>query len=388
MDDLCVYCPIRITHPTDGTVFGEITSFFAVDTNIAFSLCMSNGVVVYLQPSSPEYPIMVQHALLRGGYRAVHPNTPVMTVGGRCIRLRAFFGLHPFTRSNFQRGGGPCGIGDSLGVSWPPLHGVHAFSASPAGDAECVRVVDVQSDTLGGSVGGPVEESCHATRRLRMALVSFSDAILENAAEGLRMRDERIHHLRVERDRLKTWVVPDVRSMLCFVLLRPVAPAVQALEWTSVGGILLPALEEYARLCTGRHTLVLRGAQVYSDVVREQAFIDACSELCGSVTNVARAWPCGDGQYLMWRGDTSVHVWEQEPVVSARPTTAGRRGVCVSVCPPVGAKSAILVRVALGWCARSPSSASAAHHSAACSDVAYAVFDARRVVPAFRVVFC
>jgi len=44
-----------------------------------------------------------------------------------------------------------------------------------------------------------------------------SDAIRENAAEGLRMRDERISHLRVERDRLKTWVVPDVRSMLCGV---------------------------------------------------------------------------------------------------------------------------------------------------------------------------
>ena len=222
-----------------------------------------------------------------------------------------------------------------------------------------------------------------------MALVAFSDAILENAAEGLRMRDERISHLRVERDRLKTWVIPDVRSMLCGVLLRPVAPAVHALEWTSVGGIFLPALEEYARLCTGIQKLVLRSAQVYSDVMREQAYIDACSELRGSVTHVARAWPCGDGQYLMWCDDTGVCVWEHEPMdVSARPTTVGRRGVRVSVCPPVGAKSAILVRVALGWCARSPSNASAAHHSAACSDVAYAVFDARRVVPAFKVVFC
>ena len=227
-----------------------------------------------------------------------------------------------------------------------------------------------------------------------MALVAFSDAILENAAEGVRARDERISQLRAERDRLGTWVLPDAPSTLCCVLLRPVAPAVPAshvCEWTSVCGIFLPALEEYARLCTGTETLVLRAAQAYSDVRREQQYIDACIELCGSVTHVARSWSCGDGQHLMWREDSHTRAWAQDALAIDAgvriPVAPVRMGVSVFAHPPVGATSAIIVRVALGRCAHSPSNASAAHHSAKCSDTAYIVFDARRVVPAFRVVF-
>lgn len=397
MDEFNAYCPIRITHQGNDTVFGEITQFVATGGDVAFDMHMSNRVVVRLQPCASDYATRVQYALSLGGHRTVHPNIPVITIEGRCIRMRTFFGHHPFTRSNMVQ----CGMAmPALADALQP----HAATA-PTVIPTVAQVADI---ALSAHVTPPTAppaqvdavacpsavDSDSDEDELLAALAEFKETILANAADCMRTREERISQLTAERDRLMTWVIPDALSVLTSVILRPSAPPVFACSWTAARGILLPALEQYARQCTGLPSLVLKAAYVYSDMYREQTYIDACSGLNGSVTHLPRTWSCGDGQYLMWRPDgdeLAIATWVSDVLyIDAGvdiPVLPVRRGITVSAKPPVGAKSAIVVRVALGRCAHSPSNATPSHQSAKCGETTYMVFCAARVIPAFRVVF-
>jgi hypothetical protein len=392
MDELNAYCPIRITHKENSIVYGEIARFVAVGGSVAFDLHFPNSVVVRLQPCVSDYPIRVQYALSRGGHRTVHPNIPVMTIEGQCIRLRTFFGAHPFTRSYLLQ----CSLVGSASSIPAELCIVDVLPLPlPASVAPVVPVapVDVSALILPASdVASPkADESESDEDELIAALDEFRETVLANAADCLRTRDARISQLTAERDRLVTWVIPDELSVLVDVVLRPMSPSVFVCKWTPISGILLPALEQYARQCTGLPMLVLKAAHMYSDVGREQAYIDSCSRLNGCVANVQRTWSCGDGQFLMWKSDADTDAWESDVLcIDAGvdiPVTPSRVGVVVSVCPPNGAKSAVIVRVALGRCAHSPSNVTPVHQSAKCGDTTYIVFCASRVIPVYRVLF-
>ena len=401
MDELNAYCPIRVTHEGTLRVFGEITAFVAVGGSVSFDLVFPNRVAVRLQPCASDYAVRVEYALSLGGHRRTHPNVPVMTIEGQCIRLRSFFGAFPFTRSNFMQ----CGVGVDVGVgaarSSAISGAVPAVVVAPRRELPDVRV---PRDMMVRVVGRRASvESESDDDELLAALDEFRATVLANAAECVRTRDVRIAQLRAERDRLLTWVIPDALCVLTEVILRPISPSVLSCKWTPIRGILLPALEQYARQCTGMPSLVLKAAFAYSDVTREEEYIDACSRLGGSVAHLPRTWPCGDGQYLMWRADGcdggyggdgadgEDGAWKRDALcIDAGvdiPVHPARMGVSVSVCPPIGSKSAIIVRVALGRCAHSPSNATHAHQSAKCGESTYIVFDAARVIPAFRVAF-
>ena len=374
MDQLNAYCPILITHPVDHVVFGEVSGFFASAGSISFVLRMSNGVEIILQPCARDYASRVEYALVRGGHPTVHPCIPVMSIEGQLIPLRIFFCSLPFTRSNLVE----CGL-------TAPNHTRDIPTTEAVDDAGIVpvpaAVVHVSADASDQSDNDD----------LGLALNELRDAILAKAAEHERTRDERVTRLRAERDRLRTWAVGDTLSTLTAVVLRPQAPSRNHSKWTTLFGIFLPALEVYSRNCTGTDSLTLQAAYEYNDVARENRYIDACAALTSAETLLPHAWSCGDGQYLMWRADGPNDEFDQEALCIETgisiPVSPPKLGVKVSLCPPMGAKSAIIVRVALGRCANSPSNASTWHHSSKCDENTYMVFCASRVLPAFRVLF-
>jgi hypothetical protein len=355
-------------------VLGEVVEFFSSNGSVSFVLRMSNDVIVVLQPCNIEYVAMVQHALQRGGHASVHPTLPVMSIEGKLIPLRTFFGVHPFTRLHLEK----CGMcSTSSCTNHVPSQG-KVVLALP----QCERKIAVE---IHDDVSDESDED-----NLDEALADLRESIQVNVIECRLAREERINVLRAERDRLRTWIVGDAYSSLIDVVLRPTAaPSNFSSGWTLICGIYLPALEEYSRCCSGCISLVLKSAYIFSDRIREQCYIDACAGLRLSSVNIP-VWSCGNGQYLMWRDDSVDDVWVQEALsidVGINIPVCRRTGVKVYLRPPAGAKSAIIVRVALGRCASSPTNASALHDSAKCADTVYMVFCSSLVIPAFRVVF-
>lgn len=365
--------------------FGDIRGFFSLDGLVSFEMHLPNGVSMVMQPCAEDFASLVRFALLRGGFRTVHPDVPVVTVGGICTPLRVFFSSYPFTRMNFVE----CGKVTCV-TNKPSLPAVVITEVVCGVDASC----ETSEMSCGESDASDSSDSSGEfdAAAFVAAMDSLKEDLLSSVAGSLKSsRGERVAQLRSERDRLRTWMIVDATATLSEVLLCPPAPAHSVNGWKVVHGIFLPALEQYSRYCSGDSNLVLKSAYVYSDVEREKLYIDVCSRMDGSVSSIPRVWSCGDGQFLMWRsGDTSAEWKMDELAIDVGvniPVSPRRLGVYVYVCPRRGAKSATIVRSAVGNCAKSPSNATDVHDSVKCTDTAYMVLDASAVLPAFRLDF-